>query len=115
MGRYLRRLYVAYTSWYAVGTLASMQVPLVGFQPVRTSEHMVALGVFGLLQLIACTGLARSHVPSKQFQSLLRVLVVVLGVLRALVIGGLTMKGWITPWTDRFYSLGYWLCKEVYS
>lgn len=105
MGRYSSRLYVAYSSWYAVGTLASMQVPFVGFQPVRTSEHMAALGVFGLLQLVAFTDLVRSHVSSKQFQSLLRVSVVVLGVLGALVFGVLTMKGWIAPWTGRFYSL----------
>lgn len=44
MGRFSSRLYVAYSSWYAVGTLSSMQVPFVGFQPVRTSEHMAALG-----------------------------------------------------------------------
>ncbi len=44
MGRYSSRLYVAFSSWYAVGTLASMQVPFVGFQPVSTSEHMGALG-----------------------------------------------------------------------
>jgi dolichyl-diphosphooligosaccharide--protein glycosyltransferase len=46
MGRFTNRLYVAYSSWYAIGTLASMQVPFVGFQPVRTSEHMAALGVY---------------------------------------------------------------------
>lgn len=44
MGRFSDRLYVAYSSWYAIGTLASMQVPFVGFQPVSTSEHMGALG-----------------------------------------------------------------------
>ena len=44
MGRFSNRLYVGYSSWYAVGTLASMQVPFVGFQPVKTSEHMAALG-----------------------------------------------------------------------
>ncbi|KAH8110756.1 glycosyltransferase family 66 protein [Phellopilus nigrolimitatus] len=105
MGRYSSRLYVAYSSWYAVGTLASMQVPFVGFQPVRTSEHMAALGVFGLLQLVAFTDLVRSHVSSKQFKSLIRVAVVLLGILGALVFGALTMNGWIAPWTGRFYSL----------
>lgn len=45
MGRFTNRLYVAYSSWYAIGTLSSMQVPFVGFQPVRTSEHMGALGM----------------------------------------------------------------------
>lgn len=51
MGRFSSRLYVAYSSWYAIGTLASMQVPFVGFQPVRTSEHMAALGELNFLTL----------------------------------------------------------------
>lgn len=105
MGRYSNRLYVAYSSWYAIGTLASMQVPFVGFQPVRTSEHMGALGVFGLLQLVAFTDLVRSHVSSKQFRTLLQISVISLGVLGAAVFGILTMNGWIAPWTGRFYSL----------
>ncbi|KAF8515919.1 glycosyltransferase family 66 protein [Gautieria morchelliformis] len=105
MGRFTNRLYIAYSSWYAVGTLASMQVPFVGFQPVRTSEHMGALGVFGLLQLVAFTDLVRSHVGSKQFQSLLRYALVVVSLLGVAAFGGLTLKGWIAPWTGRFYSL----------
>ncbi|KAF8692593.1 STT3 subunit, partial [Rhizoctonia solani] len=105
MGRYSSRLYVGYSSWYAIGTLASMQVPFVGFQPVRTSEHMGALGVFGLLQLIAFTELVRSHLPSKQFQLVLRASVGVLFVLGTLGLVVLTSKGWIAPWTGRFYSL----------
>jgi dolichyl-diphosphooligosaccharide--protein glycosyltransferase len=44
MGRYSPRLYVSYTTWYALGTLASMQIPFVGFLPIRSSEHMAALG-----------------------------------------------------------------------
>lgn len=51
-GRYSSRLYVAYTSFYILGLILSMQVPFVGFQPVRTSEHMAAAGVFVLLQVI---------------------------------------------------------------
>ena len=44
MGRYSPRLYISYSTWYALGTLASMQIPFVGFIPVRSSEHMAALG-----------------------------------------------------------------------
>ncbi|KAI3611632.1 oligosaccharyl transferase subunit [Moniliophthora roreri] len=105
MGRYSSRLYVGYCSWYAIGTLASMQVPFVGFQPVRTSEHMGALGVFGLLQLVAFAQLVRSHLSSKQFQDLLAIAVVTIGILGALAFAFLTYKGWIAPWTGRFYSL----------
>jgi dolichyl-diphosphooligosaccharide---protein glycosyltransferase len=122
MGRYNARLYVGYCSWYAIGTLASMQVPFVGFQPVRTSEHMGALGkivvrlyqsvwliaftgVFGLLQIVAFAQLVRSHVSSKQFQDILFYSVISAGLIGALAIVGLTYKGLIAPWTGRFYSL----------
>jgi len=105
MGRYSPRLYVSYTSWYALGTLASMQIPFVGFLPIRSSEHMSALGVFGLLQLVAFVDWVRAQLPGKQFQTLLRALV--LGVF-VIGVGGLvllTVSGVIAPWTGRFYSL----------
>lgn len=47
MGRYTSRLYISYTTWYALGTLASMQIPFVGFLPIRNSDHMAALGKYG--------------------------------------------------------------------
>ncbi len=46
MGRFSSRLYVAYSSFYVLGTLMSMQIPFVGFQATRTSEHMAAMGKF---------------------------------------------------------------------
>jgi dolichyl-diphosphooligosaccharide---protein glycosyltransferase len=105
MGRYSSRLYVAYSTYYALGTLASMQIPFVGFQPVRTSEHMAALGIFGLLQLVAFTQAIRSLVPSKQFAFLLRWFIVTIFVLAFVALVGLTLTGTIAPWTGRFYSL----------
>ena len=45
-----------------------MQIPFVGFQPLRTSEHMAALGVFGLLQIIAFLHYLRSATTKKQFE-----------------------------------------------
>ncbi|KAK5131665.1 oligosaccharyl transferase stt3 subunit [Cryomyces antarcticus] len=105
MGRYSPRLYISYTTWYALGTLASMQIPFVGFLPIRSSEHMSALGVFGLLQIVAFVEFIRQQLPSKQFQTLLRSLVLVIFVV---AFGGLvllTVSGTIAPWTGRFYSL----------
>ncbi|KAI9843247.1 MAG: oligosaccharyl transferase stt3 subunit [Sclerophora amabilis] len=105
MGRYSARLYVSYSTWYALGTLASMQIPFVGFLPIRSSEHMAALGVFGLLQMVAFVEFVRQQVPSKQFQTLFRslVLLVFAGSVGVLVL--LTVSGVIAPWTGRFYSL----------
>lgn len=105
MGRFSPRLYVSYTTWYALGTLASMQIPFVGFLPIRSSEHMSSLGVFGLLQLVGFAEWVRYQLPSKQFQTLLRAMVLIVfgGAFAGLVL--LTVSGTIAPWTGRFYSL----------
>ncbi|KXS10091.1 glycosyltransferase family 66 protein [Gonapodya prolifera JEL478] len=105
MGRFSSRCYVAYSSWYALGTLASMQIPFVGFQPVRTSEHMAALGIFGLCQIMAFTQFLRSLLPARTFQVLLQAAALLAfgGGLAALIL--LTTSGFIAPWTGRFYSL----------
>merc|ERR1711939_1044708 len=105
MGRFSPRLYVSYTTWYALGTLASMQIPFVGFLPIRSSDHMAALGVFGLMQLVGAAEWLRSQLPSKQFQTVIRaaVLLIFAGAFGALVL--LTVSGVVAPWSGRFYSL----------
>lgn len=55
MGRYTPRLYVSYSTWFALGTLASMQIPFVGFLPIRSSEHMSALGMYSTISAKSCT------------------------------------------------------------
>ncbi|KAJ3217564.1 oligosaccharyl transferase stt3 subunit [Dinochytrium kinnereticum] len=105
MGRFSPRLYVAYSSFYVIGTLASMQIPFVGFQPTRTSEHMAALGIFGLLQIVAFTELIRSHLSANQFKSLFQGLILGIFALGFAALVGLTVGGYIAPWTGRFYSL----------
>ncbi|CAF9904111.1 MAG: oligosaccharyl transferase stt3 subunit [Alectoria fallacina] len=105
MGRYSPRLYVSYSTWFSLGTLASMQVPFVGFLPIRSSDHMSALGVFGLLQLVAFVEFIRQQVPNKQFQTLLRGLIFVVFVVSMGVLVLLTVSGVIAPWSGRFYSL----------
>ena len=40
-GRYSHKVYVAYSTVYSLGTILSMQISFVGFQPVQTSEHMM--------------------------------------------------------------------------
>ena len=122
MGRYSPRLYVSYSTWFALGTLASMQVPFVGFLPIRSSDHMSALGmylptgqdciqklnlagVFGLLQLVAFVEFIRQQVPNKQFQTLLRGLIFGVFVVSMGFLVLLTVSGVIAPWSGRFYSL----------
>jgi hypothetical protein len=61
IGRYSNRLYIAFTVFYTIGELLAMQIPFVGFQPVKTSEHMAAFGVFGLLQVNSPIGVPRTQ------------------------------------------------------
>jgi dolichyl-diphosphooligosaccharide---protein glycosyltransferase len=105
MGRYSARLYISYTTWYALGTLASMQVPFVGFLPIRSSDHMSALGIFGLIQLVGFIEFLRGQLPSKQFQTLLVGVVFAIFAVSLLGLIGLTVSGVIAPWSGRFYSL----------
>ncbi|KAJ9297646.1 CAZyme family GT66 [Paecilomyces variotii] len=105
MGRYSSRLYISYTTWYALGTLASMQIPFVGFLPIRNSDHMSALGIFGLIQVVAFVEFLRGQVPSRQFQTLLTSLVLVIFGVSFLGLVLLTLSGVIAPWSGRFYSL----------
>ncbi|KAL7746493.1 oligosaccharyl transferase stt3 subunit [Sorochytrium milnesiophthora] len=105
MGRFSSKIYVAYATWYAIGTLASMQVPFVGLQPIRTSEHMAALGVFGLIQIVAFVSFLRSHVNDEQFKFLFKVLGAALLVAMSAALVVLTATGVVAPLTGRFYSL----------
>ncbi|PGH09615.1 hypothetical protein AJ79_05671 [Helicocarpus griseus UAMH5409] len=105
MGRYSSRIYISYTTWYALGTLASMQIPFVGFLPIRSSDHMAALGIFGLVQVVAFVEFIRSQVPGKQFQTLLTSLVLLIFGISFIGLVVLTVSGVIAPWSGRFYSL----------
>lgn len=50
-GRYSHRIYVAYSTFYVLGTLMSMQVVFVSWAPVSSPEHLAAFGVFILLHV----------------------------------------------------------------
>ncbi|KAG0374491.1 oligosaccharyl transferase stt3 subunit [Mortierella sp. AD032] len=105
MGRFSNRLYVSYSTFYAVGTLLSMQIPFVGFQPTRTSEHMAALGVFGLLQLYAFAEFIRGYITPKQFKALLKGGIAAVAIIATVGLTILSYSGVIAPFTGRFYSL----------
>jgi dolichyl-diphosphooligosaccharide--protein glycosyltransferase len=62
-------------------------------------------GVFGLLQIVGLVDYVRSQVPSKQFQSLLWTLIVLVFIASSAALVLLTVSGTIAPWSGRFYSL----------
>lgn len=104
-GRFSHKIYVAYTTVYCVGTILSMQISFVGFQPVQTSEHMGALGVFGLCQIVNFLNYLRSKLSQAHFAILWQTMLYIVGAILAVAVGVLTLSGKIAPWTGRFYSL----------
>ncbi|CAG9110945.1 unnamed protein product [Plutella xylostella] len=105
LGRFSARVYVAYSTLYTVGTILSMQISFVGFQPVQSSEHMLALGTFGLCQLYAFAQYLRSKLSPANFELLFKALVTALLATLGTGVVVLTVTGKISPWTGRFYSL----------
>uniref|UniRef100_A0AC35U0I3 Dolichyl-diphosphooligosaccharide--protein glycotransferase n=1 Tax=Rhabditophanes sp. KR3021 TaxID=114890 RepID=A0AC35U0I3_9BILA len=105
-GKYTRNIYIAYTTWYSIGQSLAMTVPFVGYQKIAlSSEQMPALGIFGLLQLIAAAKFVEHKVSKRQF---IMILVGLIGGTFAIGLAGiliLTYAGYIAPYTGRFYSL----------
>ncbi|CAG9863207.1 unnamed protein product [Phyllotreta striolata] len=104
-GRFSHRIYVAYSTLYCVGTILSMQISFVGFQPVQSSEHMLALGVFGLCQILAFVDYVRSKLSKSDFETLYNFITYSVGMITVTVGSVLMISGKISPWTGRFYSL----------
>uniref|UniRef100_A0A2S2PT40 Dolichyl-diphosphooligosaccharide--protein glycosyltransferase subunit STT3A n=1 Tax=Schizaphis graminum TaxID=13262 RepID=A0A2S2PT40_SCHGA len=104
-GRFSHRIYVAYSTVYCIGTILSMQISFVGFQPVQTSEHMMALGVFGLCQILGGINYMRTKIIGDDFQTLLQFIIYLIGGVVIAFGTLLTITGKIAPWTGRFYTL----------
>uniref|UniRef100_A0AAZ3P320 dolichyl-diphosphooligosaccharide--protein glycotransferase n=1 Tax=Oncorhynchus tshawytscha TaxID=74940 RepID=A0AAZ3P320_ONCTS len=105
MQRYSKRVYIAYSTFYIVGLVLSMQIPFVGFQPIRTSEHTAAAGVFALLQAYALLQYLKNRLTKQEFQTLFFLGVSLAAGVVFLTVIYLTYTGYIAPWSGRFYSL----------
>uniref|UniRef100_A0A672NKY6 Dolichyl-diphosphooligosaccharide--protein glycosyltransferase subunit STT3B n=1 Tax=Sinocyclocheilus grahami TaxID=75366 RepID=A0A672NKY6_SINGR len=105
MRRFSKRVYIAYSTFYIIGLILSMQIPFVGFQPIRTSEHMAAAGVFMLVQLYSFLQFLQDRLTRQDKQTLFSVCVCVAALLLFVCVVYLSCIGWIAPWSGRFYSL----------
>jgi dolichyl-diphosphooligosaccharide--protein glycosyltransferase len=62
LGRFNSGVYKAYTIFFIIGTYGAMQVPVVGWQPLRSLEQMGPLLVFlGYQVLYFCDVMRRKH------------------------------------------------------
>merc|ERR1719322_1521721 len=104
-GRYSHKVYVAYSTVYSLGTILSMQISFVGFQPVQTSEHMMSLGVFGLCQIHSFIDYLRANMTKENFATLTKTIAITVATVISGGVAVMTLSGKVAPWTGRFYSL----------
>eukprot|EP00823_Brevimastigomonas_motovehiculus_P002182 TRINITY_DN1371_c0_g1_i1.p1 TRINITY_DN1371_c0_g1~~TRINITY_DN1371_c0_g1_i1.p1 ORF type:complete len:766 (+),score=186.20 TRINITY_DN1371_c0_g1_i1:55-2298(+) len=103
-GRYSHRMYVAYCSFYCIGTLMSMMIPFVQFIPVSSPEHMGAMGIFILLQLYNMVNAIRAMLSPERVKKLFYYGLFLIAILVALFIV-LAITGSVPFLTGRLLSL----------
>ncbi|KAK3867873.1 hypothetical protein Pcinc_026702 [Petrolisthes cinctipes] len=92
--------------WSSTASLSYFyMIPFVGFQPIRTSEHMAAAGVFALVNAWAVLKYLQSVMTKAEFTHFFLGASCVAAGGVFLVVVGLTWMGVVAPWSGRFYSL----------
>lgn len=104
-GMYSNRLWTAYSTFYIFGTLLSMQIPFVGFQPVHTAEHLLAMATFVGLQLFALSLWSREHLQPGAAATLSNALVAAAVTAFASLVLVCFFTGRFPQYTARFLSL----------
>lgn len=104
-GRYSGRLYIAYSTFYVLGSLLAMQVPFVGFNVVRQAECAASHGVFILIQVTALYRLLGvDKIDAKALRQFIFGTAATLVLLAAGTLIGLQLLGY-TQWTGRSLTL----------
>ena len=107
LGRYSTKLHRAYTLFYLIGTSLAIQVPVVGWTPIRSLEQMGPLLAFGGFQLIEiCQILKKKRNLSTLETWKLRIAVFAgAGALLAIVAYFLAPTGYFGPISSRVRGL----------
>eukprot|EP00941_MAST-03F_sp_MAST-3F-sp1_P006178 g6178.t1 len=112
-GRYSRRLYVAYTTYYLLGNLLAMQVPFVGFNVLLQAECASSHGIFVMINAFAFLIWFRNKVTAKQAKFLMRfcffavILVTAVGILGVILTGKVQFTGRALSLLDPTYAKKY--------
>ena len=79
-----------------------MQIPFVGFQLVRTSEHMASAGVFVLLQAVLVLKYVQNYMSKAEFKYFFLMAGSIAAGLVFLTVVALTWAGVVAPWSGRW-------------
>ena len=107
LGRYSTKLHRAYTAFYIVGTTLAIQVPVVGWTPIRSLEQLGPMAVFVGFQMIEyCEVMKRKNNLSRKDTWILRIKVFGAALLVAVaVVAALVPTGYFGPISARVRGL----------
>lgn len=107
LGRYSPKVYLSYTLFYVIGTFLAVQVPVVGWTPLKSLEQLGPGAVFVLYQLLRLCDFIKDGKEMTRFQMLqLRIKVfAVAGVVGVLFIMAVAPRGYFGPLSSRVRGL----------
>jgi dolichyl-diphosphooligosaccharide--protein glycosyltransferase len=106
-GRFDYKVYMAYTLFYSIGTFLAMQVPVVGWTPLKSLEQLGPFAIFGLYQVLFVADRMAASKNLNQFQkNLFRVKLVCASAAVALALAlVLAPSGYFGPISSRVRGL----------
>ena len=107
MGRFSPKVYLSYTLFYIIGTSLAIQIPVVGWAPLKSLEQLGPCAVFGGYQLLKVCNFIRGKRDMTRMEFLmLRVKVfAVTGVVAIVLITAIAPSGYFGPFSSRVRGL----------
>jgi len=107
IGKFTPSLHMAYSLFYVIGTFGAMQVPVIGWTPLKSLEQLPAFAVFGGLNLLEFCRRIQLEKKLTNFE-LQKLRLKVFGVAACLaiaVVSALAPTGFFGPISSRIRSL----------
>ena len=107
LGRYSSKLHRAYSLFYLIGTIGAIQVPVVGWGPLRSLEQLAGLAVFLAFQILEYVEIQRRKRKLSMAQVLVLRIKVTLPCFLAVVAAAYVLlpTGYFGPLTARIRGL----------
>mmetsp|Transcript_15450 Transcript_15450/g.38925 ORF Transcript_15450/g.38925 Transcript_15450/m.38925 type:complete len:973 (-) Transcript_15450:115-3033(-) len=107
MGRFSPKVYLSYTLFYAIGTTLAVQVPVVGWAPLKSLEQLGPCAVFCGYQILRFCDLVKKkrNMSRAEFMVFRVNLIAAVGVVALLLILAIVPSGYFGPLSSRVRGL----------
>lgn len=98
------KIYIAYSTFYVMGTILAMTIPFVTFNAIKSSEHLASHCTFFAMNAYVLVMTLKKYLPEKQFSGLIKLGMAISLCLFAFAFVYLTFSG-STKWSGRSMTL----------